>query len=62
MVGYLQIHNKGYLYIINPIVSEMVIGAEGRYRIHACLICLTFFVEQLDIREREREREVYFIK
>ena len=49
MVGYLQIYNKGYLYIINPIVSEMVIGAEGRYRIHACLICLTFFVKQLDI-------------
>ena len=26
------------LYILNPIVSEMVIGTEGRYRIYACCI------------------------
>ena len=33
MVGYLQIHNKQYLDILNPILSEMVIGTESRYRI-----------------------------
>ena len=36
MVKYLQIHNKGYLDILNTIVSEMVIGAEGYYRHSAC--------------------------
>ena len=35
MVEYLQIHNKGYNYTYF-IVSDMVIGAEGRNRIHAC--------------------------
>ena len=35
MVGYLQIHITGYLDIFNPIVSEMVIGTEGRHWIYA---------------------------
>ena len=29
MVGYLQIHNKGYLDILNPIVSEMVLAQKA---------------------------------
>ena len=30
------------MYILNPIVSEMVIGAESRYRFPACLCCILF--------------------
>ena len=31
MVGYVQIYDKGYVDMINPIISEMVISAECRY-------------------------------
>ena len=48
MVGYLQIHNKGFLFILNLIVAEMVIGAEGHYLISACYCkCIVGKIEQL---------------
>ena len=45
MEGYLHIYNKGYLQILSPIVSEMVISAECRYR-HQCFFSTFQVVNQ----------------
>ena len=52
MVEYLQIYNKEYLDILNPMVSEMVIGTESHYSIRDCLVSKCDLYNHLEERDK----------